>query len=41
MKKGNESVSICVICGLKQTVSREAKALAGFGADGHSGNYIQ
>jgi hypothetical protein len=41
MKKRKKSVSICAIRGPKQTGSREEKALAGFGADGHSGSYIQ
>ena len=40
-KEGKKSVSICAICGLKQTSLREEKVLAGFEADGHSGSYIQ
>jgi hypothetical protein len=40
-KEGKKSVSICVICGLKQTGLRKEKVLAGFGADGHSGSYIK
>ena len=40
-KEGKKSVSICAICGLKQTGLREEKALAGFDPDGHSGNHIQ
>jgi hypothetical protein len=41
MKKKNESVPICEICGLKQTGLREEKALAGFDTIGHSASYIQ
>jgi hypothetical protein len=41
MKKRKKSVPICAICGLKQTVLRKEKVLAGFEADGHSGSYIQ
>jgi len=40
-KEGGASVSICVICGLKQTVLKEEKALAGFDGVGHSRGYIQ
>jgi hypothetical protein len=41
MKKRKKSVSICAICGLKQTGLRKEKALAGFDTIGHSGSYIQ
>jgi hypothetical protein len=40
-KEGKKSVSICAICGLKQTGLRKEKTLAEFGTDGHSGSYIQ